>query len=84
MRAFAYIIVEQLHGHWTAWFSDTPHVAFGGEWPADAIRRLLEAFGDNQFDTDHIDSVDDASTIDHLEFRIPYRDRRRIPVPSQN
>lgn len=84
MRIFAHIIVEQLHGHWTAWFRDMPQVACGGEWPADAIRRLLKAFGDNRFDTDHIDAVDDASTVDHLEFRIPCRDRRRIPVPSKN
>lgn len=84
MQAFAHIIVEQLHGHWSVWFAGTPQVAYGDEWPADAIRRLLDSLGGDQFDEDQIMAVDDATRDGHLEFRIPYRERRRIPVPSRN
>ena len=30
MRAFVHVFVEELHGHWSAWLSDAPEVAFGG------------------------------------------------------
>ena len=84
MRAFAHIIVEQHLGHWSAWFSGTTQVAYGGQWPADAIRRLLDAIGGNQFDAEQIVAIDEATKDGHLEFRVPYRDRWRIPVPSLN
>ena len=84
MQAFAHIIVEEHLGHWTAWFSGTPQVAYGGEWPVDAIRRLLNALGGDEFDEMQITSVDEANKEGHLEFRIPYRARRPIPVPSRN
>lgn len=84
MRAFAHIIVEQHLGHWSAWFSGTPQVAYGGQWPADAIRRLLDAMGANQFDAEQIAVIDEATRHGHLEFRVPFRDRLRIPVPSRN
>ena len=29
--------------HWTAWFADEPHVAFGGETASNAATRLLGA-----------------------------------------
>lgn len=45
---------------------------------------LLDALGNDQFDVDHIDSIDSATTNGHLEFRVQYRNRRRIPVPSRN
>ena len=83
MRAFVHIIVEQLHGHWSAWISGAPEVAFGGAFPADAIRRLLDSIGD-WFDVEQISPVDEATRDGHLEFRIPYRARRWIPVPSVN
>ena len=84
MRAFAHIIVEQMHGHWSAWFSGTPQVAYGGQWPADAIQRLLDAIGGDQFDAEQIVAVDESIRDGHLEFRVPYRNRWRIPVPSLN
>jgi len=34
------IIVACHLGHWTAWFEDAPHVAFGGTTPAEAVDRL--------------------------------------------
>jgi hypothetical protein len=37
------VIAEQLNVHWSAWFSDAPEFAYGGEWPADAIHALLRA-----------------------------------------
>ena len=35
------IIVQQLHGHWSAWWEDEPQVAFGGATPAEAVDRLV-------------------------------------------
>lgn len=37
------IVVECLHGHWSAWWSDLPHMAFGGATPAEAVDRLHAA-----------------------------------------
>ena len=34
------IIVECLHGHWSAWFEELPQIAFGGATPAEAVDRL--------------------------------------------
>jgi len=34
------IIVERLHGHWSAWFDGQPQIAFGGASPAEAVDRL--------------------------------------------
>ena len=72
MRAFAHIIVDQHDGHWTVW------------WPAEAVRRLLDALGSTQFDPEEIVAFDEATADGHLEFRVPYRNRWRIPAPSQN
>lgn len=41
------IIVELLHGHWSAWFAAEPGSAFGGDTAAAAASRLLEANGIN-------------------------------------
>lgn len=81
MKAWARIIVEQLHGHWSAWFGDRPHKSFGGAFPTDAIRRLLDATGE-QFDTTEILEASDREG--HLEFFIAYRHRVLMPVPSRN
>jgi len=37
------IIVEERFGDWTAWFSDHPEVAFGGDSPGTAVDRLWGA-----------------------------------------
>jgi hypothetical protein len=84
MRAFVHIIVEEHHGHWMAWFGGAPEFAFGGQWPVGAMRRLLDAVGGDQFDTEQITAIENVTNDGHLEFRIPYRERRRIPVPSVN
>ena len=84
MQVYAHIIVEQHLSHWSAWFSGTPQVAYGGQWPADAIRRLLDALGGNQFDVEQISEIEEATRDSHLEFRVPHRTRWRIPVPSRN
>lgn len=37
------IIVEENHGHWSAWFADEPGTAFGGDCPGTAVDRLWAA-----------------------------------------
>jgi hypothetical protein len=83
-RLFAHIIVEQLHGHWSAWFSGSPETGAGGAYPAEAIRRLLAGIGGSEFDEAGIVSIDEAAREGHLEFRIPYRIRMRLPEVSDN
>ena len=39
------IIVERLHGHWSAWFDGEPQIAFGGADPAEAVDRLVGFVG---------------------------------------
>ena len=84
MPTFLKVIVEDLHGQWSAWFEDTPQIAMGGEWPSAAIEKLIDHLGADQFDVDQMVSVDDAARNGHLEFLIPRRHHRRIPVPSVN
>lgn len=60
MRAFSHIIVEQRDGHWTAWFSGQPLVACNGQWPAQAIQRLINRFGGVALDGEEIVAVDGA------------------------
>lgn len=84
MRAFAKVIVEEKHGQWSAFLMDLPQVAFGGEYPSDAIWRLLRHIGEHCFDVDEIAAVEDATRDGHLEFLIPLVGRRRIPAPSFN
>ena len=35
------IIVERLHGHWSAWWEREPQIAFGGATPAEVVDRLV-------------------------------------------
>ena len=35
------IIVERLHGHWSAWYDGEPQMASGGATPAEAVDRLV-------------------------------------------
>ena len=84
MRAFSKIIVEEKDGQWSAWFNDLPQVAIGGEWPSDAITRLLEHAGEQNFDAGGIVAVEDGTRDGHLEFLMPLVGLRRIPVPSVN
>ena len=35
------IIIQQLHGHWTAWWQSQPETAFGGTTPAEAVDLLV-------------------------------------------
>ena len=37
----ARIIVQQLHGHWSAWWEHEPQIAFGGATTAEALDRLV-------------------------------------------
>lgn len=84
MRLYTKIIVEERQGHWSASFADRPSVAFGGEWPSQAIFRLLEAWGAEQFDESEILACEDATQEGYLEFLIPLSGRIRIPQPSLN
>ena len=80
MRAFVHILADELHGHWSASFSGLPHIGYGGAWPADAIRRLVDAIGSADLDTENIIAIDAATRDGHLEFLVPYRSRWRHPV----
>ena len=84
MPIFVHIIVEQRDGHWSAWFSGRPQLSCGGQWPAQAIQRLLDGHGGNEFDAEEIVSLDDATNDGHLEFLVPSRHRLRIPRTSLN
>ena len=83
MRAFAHVLVYNVDGHWSASFSGTAEISFGGADPADAIRRLIGATSAD-LDVEQIVAVEDATRDGHLEFLIPYNHRWRIPVPSPN
>ena len=39
------IVCQDDDGHWSAWFEDQPHTAFGGPESRTAVARLLEAYG---------------------------------------
>lgn len=85
MRAYTTIIVEQQSAeHWTAWLADYPQLSAGGEWPSDAIQRLLLTFGANEFVTDEISAINEAARAGHLEFRIPMKRLKKIPGVSVN
>ena len=84
MRLFAHIIVENLHGHWSAWFSGTPQIGFGGKWPADAIRRLIDGHGGVHLDVDQIVEIEHATREGHFEFLVPHLNRLRLPDVSMN
>ena len=62
------IICERLHGHWSAWFIDSPETAFGGEWPADAIERLVATVP--ELDAEKIVADHEQSTDTRLVFVI--------------
>lgn len=64
------LIVEQLHGHWSAWFKNEPGSGYGGEWPSQAIHRLLDANSPELFNTSEIYAIDEATRDGHLEFFI--------------
>lgn len=82
MPLHVHIIVEALHGHWSAWFKESPHVGYGGEYPSEAIERLLAGTGAN-VNTDKIIEFEAAHRDGHMEFLIPTR-FRLIPTPSVN
>ncbi len=81
MRTFSKILVERNKELWFAWFRDVPQIVMQGAWPTDAIRELLWHFGEEQFETEQIVSVDDGFREDYREFMIPLRHQRRIPIP---
>lgn len=80
-----HLIVEEHGGQWTAWVKGEPEIGYGGEWPADAIRRLLRDSGWDEFNPEEIVSVDASTREGHLEFLIPSSSRWQYPVePSLN
>ena len=78
------IVVEQLHGHWSAWFKNDPGTGYGGEWPSQAIDRLLLANNLDLFNTDEIYPIDEATRDDHLEFRIRFLSSNEFQAISRN
>ena len=61
----------------------------GNDTPAQArevagIEKLLAMLGADAFETAEIDSIESATKSSHLEFRIPLKSFRRIPVVSMN
>ena len=84
MKAFAHIIVEERHGHWSAWMSDFPDVMVPGDDSTEAILQLLDVF-EGQIVADQITAIDEAKRDGHLEFRIPRREPRQTNTkPSLN
>lgn len=55
-------------GHWSAWFADNPGHAFGGDHPAVAVARLLEA---SAIDSATIAADYEANRDGHMEFTVP-------------
>lgn len=49
------IIVECLHGHWSAWWADRPQIAFGGATPGEAVDRLYGAYPERVGDSTNTD-----------------------------
>ena len=84
MRKFVLVIAEQIEGGWSVWFANYPQTKFGGKMPAEGLIRLLEHCGFDQFDTDGVVPIENATRDGHLEFMIPLRHNRFIPFPSAN
>ena len=83
MRKLAHILVDQLNGHWSASLSGIPKTGYGGQTPAQALRRLIDATGIG-LDGTEIIAMEEATRDGHLEFLVPYFDCWRIPEPSAN
>ena len=60
------IICHHTDNHWTASFADSPETAFGGEWPAEAIKRLVATVPG--LDVENITADHDRSSDDRLVF----------------
>lgn len=43
------IIVAWHLGHWSAWFEDSPQVAYGGDTPVEAVQRLFSQWQNERF-----------------------------------
>ncbi|MDB5344315.1 MAG: hypothetical protein JWP89_2692 [Schlesneria sp.] len=85
MIVWATIVVEQLHGHWSAWFKNEPEIGFGGEWPSQAIERLLDARDRELYNTNEVYTIEDQARDGHLEFRIRVvGGDDEFPRPSMN
>lgn len=84
MRSFSKILVQRSDGQWSAWFQDVPRVTVVGDWPGDAVRQLIEQFGEAQFDAERIVAVDYATREDHREFLVPLKNHRRVPLAVTN
>ena len=84
MIVWTTIIVEQLHGHWSAWFQNEPGAGYGGEWPSQAIERLLDANARELYDTNAMHPIEGETRDDHLEFLIRYLGRNELPKMSRN
>lgn len=84
-RAYARIVIEQMSdGCWSAWFADLPEFTSLGARPFDAVIGLFDIVGGSQFHTDEISQIDYACHDGHLEYRIPFRQLMRTPLPSVN
>ncbi len=83
-KYFVKIIVEGAHQFWTAWIEGTPQVAFSGLWPSQAIERLIDHLGAEQFETDNVAAFDQGTRDGHLEFMLPLKRRSSIPPFSMN
>lgn len=65
-----HIIVEELQGHWSAWFAGEPQKGFSGSDSTDAIFRLLEAY-ELELTPDDLTEIPGVGRPDHLEFWLP-------------
>ena len=67
------IICQRTENHWTAYFADSPGTAFGGEWPAEAIQRLVATVPGLDVESlaaDHEQSSDDRLVFVLADFGV--------------
>ena len=85
MKMSVHIVCEQQAiDHWTAWHADTPQIAVGGEWPSQAIERLIDMFPPGELEPALIRAIAESSRTGHLEFEIPFRWARHVFRQSVN
>ena len=80
MRNFAHVIAEFHYGSWSAWFSDKPQLACGGNDWACAVASLIDIYGSPQLQWELIVAIEETTSERHAEFLIPYAKHCRYPA----
>ena len=85
MRSYARIVVEEQDvNQWTAWIVGSADLAVQGRSLGNALTNILLEFGVEEFEVKNLSMDRDATREGHLEFCVPLRRRRQIPVTSSN